>query len=59
MKCRECGNDLVRVEVAVEDADSKAISLQCPACGYMEFEEESSNKIINELKPKRIQMKDV
>ena len=59
MKCRECGNDLVRVEVAVEGADSKAISLQCPACGYMEFEEESSNKIINELKSKRIQMKDV
>ncbi len=59
MKCKECGNDLVRVEVAVEDADSKVISLQCPACGYMEFEEKSSNKIIDGLKSKRIQMKDV
>ncbi len=52
-KCLECGSELVRVEVSVDDADSRAVSWQCESYGHFEFEEESSNKVVNELKSKQ------
>lgn len=51
-ECPDCGEEMVFVEVAVEDADSKVISYQCPSCGHFEFDQESSRKAVSELKDK-------
>jgi len=50
MKCPECNANLRRISVKVAGAQSKAISLQCSKCDYFEFERESSEKVISELR---------
>ena len=40
------------LKVGVEDAKNKVNSYQCPQCGFFEFEEESSKKVIEELRKK-------
>ena len=40
------------IKVKIQDADSLAISYQCTKCGYFDFEENSINKAINEIKLK-------
>ncbi|MFH1210262.1 MAG: hypothetical protein V1663_05760 [archaeon] len=57
MKCPKCSLDLRKIEVKVQGAESKAISYQCSKCDYFEFEPESSNRIIKELKEKETPLK--
>jgi len=52
MKCPECNSELKKVEVKVEDATTSAVSYQCKKCGYFAFEQESTKKVIEELKAK-------
>ena len=40
------------IKVKIQDADSLATSYQCAKCGYFDFEENSINKAINEIKLK-------
>lgn len=50
--CPECGKELKEVRVKIQSADSPAISYQCEKCGYFDFEENSINKVIKEIKSK-------
>ncbi len=50
MKCPQCGAGLKSVQVKVAGAKSRASSLQCPKCGYFEFEQASSLKVLEELR---------
>ena len=52
MKCKKCGEDMEKVIVEIEGADSKAVSYQCPS-GHVEFEKESAAKVVKELKMKQ------
>jgi len=57
MKCPKCSGKLEKVEVSVEGASQKALSLQCPKCEYVEFDPVSSSKVIDELKRKETPLK--
>ncbi|MFH0870651.1 MAG: hypothetical protein V1866_06375 [archaeon] len=57
MKCPECGSELKKVEVKVHGAKSKATSYQCPGCGYFEFDQGSSEKILGELRDQPLKIK--
>lgn len=57
MKCPKCKSELKKVEVKVQGAKSKAISYQCPACDYFEFEPMSSGKVIQELRETPLKIK--
>lgn len=52
MKCPDCKSIMEEVEVKVEGAKNKAISYQCPKCGHFEFEKESADRVVEELKLK-------
>jgi transposase-like protein len=52
MKCPRCSKDMKKVYVEMEGAGQKAISYQCPSCDYVEFDPESSAKVVEELKAK-------
>jgi len=49
--------DLRKVEVDIEDAETPAISHQCPNCNYFSFEPESTMKVIKEIKSKESPLK--
>jgi beta-lactamase class D len=57
MICPECNKKLEKIEVNIEDAETTAISYQCPNCDHFNFEPESTMKIINELKEKESPLK--
>ena len=57
MKCPKCSSTLRRVLVTVEGARRKAVSNQCPKCGYFEFEPESSRKVVEELRESPLKIK--
>jgi|SRR3989344_5286943 len=59
MKCPNCDLLLEKVEVSIRGASNKAASYQCPKCDYFEFEQESSKKVIEELRetPLKIRQK--
>ena|SRR3989344_7232592 len=62
MKCSDCKSIMEEVEVKVEGAKNKVISYQCPKCGHFEFEKESADKVVEELRiqegsPLRIRQK--
>ena len=59
MKCPTCASNLRKVRVAFEGAKQRALSYQCsnPDCLYFEFEEESSKRVIAELKAKEMRLK--
>ncbi|MBS3145254.1 hypothetical protein J4414_00410 [Candidatus Woesearchaeota archaeon] len=57
MKCPKCKSSLIKVEVEVEGARNKAISYQCEKCDYVDFEKETSNKLLLELKAKETPLK--
>ncbi|MBL7148299.1 MAG: hypothetical protein ISS82_05730 [Nanoarchaeota archaeon] len=61
MKCPKCDSNLRKVKVKVQDAETKAISYQCPKCDYFEFEPISSKKVIEELRetPLKINLKNI
>ncbi|MFC2161847.1 hypothetical protein ACFLRX_09380 [Acidobacteriota bacterium] len=50
--CPKCKSQLKIVKVKVQDADSPAISYQCPKCEYFDFEEKSMKKVVAEIKAK-------
>lgn len=51
-KCPKCSGKMKEVKVKIQDADSLVTSYQCPKCGYFDFEENSINKAVNEIKLK-------
>jgi len=57
MKCPKCNNELKRINVNIQDADSPVTSYQCLKCGYFDFEKSSINKAINEIKEKEAPLK--
>ncbi|MBI3034012.1 zf-TFIIB domain-containing protein [Candidatus Woesearchaeota archaeon] len=57
MKCPNCNSELRKVEVNVHGAESKAISYQCTKCDYFEFEQKSSQKVIEELRETPLKIK--
>lgn len=59
MKCPRCESRLRKVRVAFEGARQKALSYQCSNqdCVYVEFDEESSKKVLAELKAKEAHLK--
>ena len=52
MKCQKCNGKMKEIKVKIQDADSLVTSYQCAKCGYFDFEENSINKAINEIKLK-------
>lgn len=57
MKCPHCQSILKKVEVTVHGAQNKAISYQCDNCDHFEFEPESSQKVLQELKETPLKIK--
>ena len=52
MKCPRCKSDMEKVKVNIEGVHQEVISFQCSKCDYVEFEQESANRAILELKAK-------
>ena len=52
MKCPKCSSKLKKVKVDIEEAETKAISYQCPNCDYFTFEPKSSIQVLREIKEK-------
>lgn len=50
MKCPKCDKEMQKIKVKVEGAKNKVLSYQCPKCDYFEFEKDSAEKVIKELK---------
>ena len=50
MNCPKCNNKLKRVNVSIEDAETKAVSYQCSNCDYVTFDPKSSIQVIREIK---------
>ncbi len=57
MKCPQCNATLKEVNVQVHGAANKVISYQCPQCDYFEFEQQSSKKVIEELREAPLKIK--
>lgn len=57
MKCPKCNSELKRVEVKIAGAKNKAISYQCPNDDYFEFEQQSSSKVLEELRETPLKIK--
>ena len=55
--CPNCKSKLNKVQVEIEDAETKAISYQCPNCDFFTFEPETTLKIIKEIKAKESPLK--
>ncbi|GBE20285.1 hypothetical protein BMS3Abin17_01023 [archaeon BMS3Abin17] len=55
--CPDCKSKLKKVQIKIEDAETKAISYQCPNCDYFIFEPETTLKIIEEIKTKESPLK--
>ena len=57
MECPKCSRKLKKVMVKVQDAKSPALSYQCGNCGYFEFDQNSSEKVIREIQVKEAALK--
>jgi|SRR3989344_2770442 len=59
MQCPLCKSQLKKRKVNIEGARQKVLSYQCSNqdCIYFEFDEESSKKVVAELKAKETQLK--
>jgi len=57
MKCAQCDAELRKVTVVVHGATQKAVSYQCTNCNYFEFEPQSSQKVLAELRETPLKMK--
>ncbi|HLC75110.1 MAG TPA: hypothetical protein VJH88_04620 [Candidatus Nanoarchaeia archaeon] len=57
MKCPQCSSELKKVAVSVHGATQKATSYQCTNCDYFEFESQSSQKVLAELRETPLKMK--
>jgi hypothetical protein len=58
-KCPKCGKNLVKINVSVEGAKSKVLSLQCPSpnCIYWKFDKKTGDKVVQELREKEMALK--
>lgn len=56
-KCPECKSGMKKINVKVAGALHKAISYQCPKCGYFEFESNSAKKVVEELRETPLKIK--
>lgn len=50
--CPKCKAELKGIWVKVQDAKKKALSWQCPECGYYEFDTKIAEKVVKELRDK-------
>jgi|GEM_PF-999101 len=57
MKCPKCKGNIREVAVTIEGARQKAVSYRCEICDYIAFEEESTTKVLQELKAKETPLK--
>ena len=57
MKCPNCKYEMEKVNVSIDYAKNKVKSFQCSKCDYVEFEQESANRVILELKTKETPLK--
>ena len=57
MKCPKCKSEMEKVNVSIEDTNHDVVSFQCNECDYVEFEQESANRAILELKIKETPLK--
>ena len=57
MECPKCNGKMKQVKVKIQDADSLVTSYQCAKCGYFDFEENSINQAIGEIKAKEAPLK--
>jgi len=57
MRCPNCSSELRKVSVSVHGAVQKATSYQCTNCDYFEFEQQSSQKVLAELRETPLKMK--
>ena len=55
--CPNCKSKLKKVYVNVAGAKNKVLSYQCAKCDYFEFEQESSRKIVEELRDTTLKMR--
>ena len=51
-KCPKCSSKMKEIKVKIQDANNPVTSYQCGECGYFDFEENSINKAIDEIKTK-------
>jgi len=57
MKCPKCNAQMKEVKVKIQEAEGPVTSYQCGECGYFDFEENSINRAINEIKLKEAPLK--
>lgn len=57
MKCPECKSEMRKVLVKVAGASTKALSHQCPKCDHFEFEKESTDKVLFEVRNTPLKIK--
>lgn len=57
MNCPNCKAVLQNVNVSVHGATEKVVSYQCGKCDYFEFEPESAQKVITELRANPLTIK--
>ena len=50
IKCAECGKEMDKTSVSVENTEARVRSLQCPECGHIEFEPESAKEAVSEMR---------
>ncbi|MBI3622947.1 hypothetical protein HY212_02605 [Candidatus Pacearchaeota archaeon] len=55
--CPNCGSKLNKVNVDIEDVETKAISYQCPNCDFFVFDPKNTLEIIKEIKEKESPLK--
>jgi len=51
-KCPKCNEKIKKVKVKIQDADIPVTSYQCSKCGYFDFEKNSIDSAINNIKSK-------
>jgi len=57
MNCPLCKTTLKEVNVRIEGAKQTVTSYQCTTCDYVDFEPETSKKVVAELKAKETPLK--
>ena len=57
MKCPKCNSITRHLMVSVEGATNKASCYQCKKCEYFEFEKNSTEKILGELREQPLKIK--
>jgi len=56
-KCPNCKSKIREVYVTIAGAKNKVLSRQCTKCDYFEFEQNTSKKVIEELRETPLKMR--